>query len=105
MLKAIPMFQVVYTGDGVASNKLGAFQHGTTAYTPDADVAREIAESSAAWRVTSPDGVVLGQHREPVAPVMSTKFSSTPAAEFSVDADDHGKRQDGSKKSKSRGDD
>lgn len=137
MLKAVTMFQVVYTGDGVASNKLGVFQHGTTAYTPDEAIAREIAESSAFWRVTAPGGVILGSHHGPVAVAApsredeelaeSLRFQerlvldglaafgergvvegvkpSSPATGPSVDSDDHGGRQGGAKRSKSRGGD
>jgi len=45
------MIRVAYIGDGVVSNKLGAFQNGTIAFTEDDALARELAKTPG-WDVT-----------------------------------------------------
>jgi hypothetical protein len=53
-------YRITYIGDGVASNKLGAFQNGTTANTDDETLARELAGRPDQWRVTDKDGTLVG---------------------------------------------
>ena len=53
-------YRITYIGVGVASNKLGAFQNGTTANTTDEALARELAGSPDQWRVTDKDGTLVG---------------------------------------------
>ena len=76
------MFRVTYAGEGVVSNKLGAFQGGTTAYTDDERLAHELA-SSDSWSVTDKDGTKLGT---PAVKEAAQVVSDSPREQ-------HGKRQ------------
>ena len=54
------MFRITYVGSGVMSNRLGAFQNGTTARTDDEQFARKLA-ADVAWTVTDQDGTLISQ--------------------------------------------
>ncbi len=52
-------WRVEYLGDGVVSNRAGAFQRNTIAYV-DEGLARELA-TVPNWNVTDPSGKAVGQ--------------------------------------------
>lgn len=71
------MFKVTYNGEGVASNALGVFQNGTTAYTSNEKIAQEIAVDTA-WSVTDKDGNSIGP-KQVEEPVHAAAFDSEPS--------------------------